>query len=146
MFRRLKKKLGLKRLYPYLLRHQWITRASKDPRWSVPVLKKFIGHSLHSNTIAEYQHFGDDDLKEAQLRVNGIVPTEDERRPSRAPVRCPKCEQANEYDAEFCRSCETTLSQSGVADVAELLEANNKKIFEKVREMVEALVKERPAA
>jgi|SRR3989344_1292363 len=90
LFTRLKKKLNIPVLYPYLLRHQWITRASKNPEWSVPLLKKFVGHSLASNTIAEYQHFGDDDLKDAQLRVNGIIKDKEKKQEERRPLACPK--------------------------------------------------------
>ena len=133
LFARLKKKLGLKRLYPYLLRHQWITRASKDPNWTEPLLKRFIGHSLRSNTIAEYQHFGDDDLKDAQLRVNGIIKADDEREPQRKPINCPKCKTANKFDAEFCSLCNMALSQKRMVQLQETLEENNRKMYDRVQ-------------
>ena len=140
LFNRLKKKPGLKRMYPYLLRHQWITRASKDPNWSVPLLKRFVGHSLHSTTIAEYQHFGDDDLKDVQLLVNGIMKREEDREPVRMPVSCPKCKQANEYDAEFCGFCNMALSQKRMVQLSETLDENNRKVYEKVKELVAGLM------
>lgn len=140
LFARLKKKLSLKRMHPYLLRHQWITRASKDPNWTEPLLKRFIGHSLRSNTIAEYQHFGDDDLKDAQLRVNGIIKDDDEQEPERRPVACPKCKTANEYDAEFCSLCNMALSQKRMVKLQDTLEENNRKMYEKVKEMMEEML------
>jgi len=111
LFRRLEKKLNMNRLFPYLLRHSLITTMSKDPSISIPILKRFIGHSLASNTISEYQHFGDDDLKDMQLEYNGIVKKEKEKQIERKPTKCPKCKKSNEYDAEFCTFCNMALSQ-----------------------------------
>ncbi len=111
LFRRLKTKLNWKyKLSPYCLRHSFITQASKNPEWSQPILKKFIGHALASNTISEYQHFGDDDTKDAQLKVNGIIKDKSKKKEERKPVSCAKCKKSNEYDAEFCRFCNTPLS------------------------------------
>ncbi len=129
LFKRLNKKLGLKRMYPYLLRHRWITEASKDNRWTEGVLKKFIGHSLRSNTIAEYRHFGDEDLKDAQLVVNGIVKKETKKEPDKKPIRCPKCNKSNEYDAEFCYFCNMALTQKRLVEVNEKQEASNKLLY-----------------
>ena len=114
-FKRLNKKLKFKRLYPYLLRHSVITRMSKDPRIPVSVLKKFVGHSQRSNTISEYQHFGDDDLKDMQLQFNGIK-KEKETQKEIKPINCPKCNKKNEYDSEFCSFCNLALTQKRMVD------------------------------
>lgn len=136
LFNRLKKKLGMKVLYPYLLRHQWITRASKNPEWSIPLLKKFVGHSLASNTIAEYQHFGDDDLKDIQLKVNGVIKDKEKRIEERKPRVCPKCKKPNEYDAEFCSFCNMALSQKRQVEFMDLIEQNNKLMFELLQKKI----------
>lgn len=142
LFNRLKKKLNWKyKLSPYCLRHAFITSASKNPDWSVPILKKFVGHSLHSNTIAEYQHFGDEDLKDAQLKVNGIVKDKKAKIEERKPIKCPKCNKSNEYDAEFCNFCNMALSQKKMVEIDEILQKNNKMMFEQVKKMVEGMVK-----
>jgi len=138
LFKRLKKKLKIPVLYPYILRHQFITRASKNPQWSVPLLKKFVGHSLASNTIAEYQHFGDEDLKDIQLRVNGIIKDKEKKEIERKPIKCPKCKTANEYDAEFCHFCNMALSQKRIVELDEILEKNNKMMYEQLKQMVES--------
>lgn len=129
LFTRLKKKLKLKVMYPYLLRHGFITRASKDPMWTESLLKKFIGHSLKSTTISEYRHFGDEDLKDIQLQVNGIVKKDFKKEPDRKPIKCPKCGKANEYDAEFCYFCNMALTQKRLVEVNEKQEAANKLIY-----------------
>ncbi|MDP2925338.1 MAG: site-specific integrase [Nanoarchaeota archaeon] len=129
LFNRLKKKLKLKVMYPYLLRHGFITRASKDPQWTESLLKKFIGHSLKSNTISEYRHFGDDDLKDIQLQVNGIVKKNFKKEPDRKPIKCPKCSKSNEYDAEFCYFCNMALTQKRLVEVNEKQEASNKLLY-----------------
>lgn len=128
LFGRLKKKLGIKRLYPYLLRHALLTNMSKDPRVPISLLKKFAGHSLASNTIAEYQHFGDDDLKDMQLQVNGIVKKEGKKDRERKPVKCPKCKKMNEYDAEFCIYCNMALSQRRQVESYEKLNGIEKEV------------------
>lgn len=129
LFKRLSKKLELKRMYPYLLRHQLVTRMSKDPRVPIAVLKKFIGHSLASNTISEYQHFGDDDLKDMQLLINGIQKVEEKKEDERKPITCFKCGKSNEYDAEFCHFCNMALSQKRMVEIGEKQEAANKLLF-----------------
>ena len=128
LFRRLHKKLGFKqRLYPYLLRHSLITKMSKDPTIPVAILKKFVGHSLKSNTISEYQHIGDEDIKDMQLQINGIVKIEEEKKIEKKPIKCPKCSKSNEYDAEFCSFCNMALSQKRMVEsVEKLKEFENK--------------------
>jgi integrase len=128
LFKRLKEKLKISHLTPYTLRHAFITAASKNPQWPVSLLKKFIGHSLNSNTISEYQHFGDDDLKDAQLKVNGIIKDKDKKEIDRKPVVCPKCEKSNEYDAEFCTYCNMALSQKRQVEVNEQVQKLQERI------------------
>lgn len=121
LFKRIKRRLKWpqKRIFPYLLRHSLITKMSKDPRIPVAVLKKFIGHSLRSNTIAEYQHFGDDDLMAMQLEYNNIEKKIEDIPKEHKPVICSKCNTPNEYDAEFCYFCNTALSQKRQVENAE---------------------------
>jgi len=139
LFKRLKRKLGYNgRLYPYLLRHSCITRMSKDPRIPIPVLKKFVGHSLRSNSIAEYQHFGDDDLKDMQLEINGIKKAEEDKPKECLPVKCTKCEKMNEFDAEFCYFCNQALTQKRMIEGSETLNTMNKQMesMQKRQEML----------
>lgn len=129
MCMRLKHKMGYKgRLYPYLLRHSLITKMSKDPRIPIAVLKKFIGHSLRSNTIAEYQHIGDDDLKDMQLEINGIKKSEEDKPREINPIECHKCHTKNEYDAEFCVLCNQALNQRRRIDGEDALKEFNKRV------------------
>jgi integrase len=136
LFNRLKKKLKFKTMYPYLLRHGFITRASKDPQWTESLLKKFIGHSAKSTTISEYRHFGDDDLKDIQLQVNGIVKKDFKKEPDRKPIKCPKCKQPNEYDAEFCYYCNMALTQKRQVQSNERLEMLEREMRE-MKEVIE---------
>lgn len=142
LFRRLKKKLGMKVLYPYLMRHQWITRASKNPEWSSTLLKKFVGHSLASNTLSEYLHYGDDDIKDAQLLVNGIKKHKESKEAEIKPIKCPKCSKANEHDAEFCSFCNMAISQKRQLQIYEMYEENNKAMFNKIKSDFDKKLKE----
>jgi integrase len=124
LFKRLKKKVRYKgRLYPYLLRHSLITKMSKDPRIPIAVLKKFVGHSLRSNTISEYQHIGDDDLKDMQLEINGITKSNEDKPREFKPIDCPHCNKRNEFDAEFCLLCNQALSQKRMIDESDKLKS-----------------------
>lgn len=128
-FRRLREKLGItRRLYPYLMRHSLITKMSKDPKISISVLKKFIGHSLRSNTIAEYIHYGDDDLMDMQLEYNGIKKAREKQEIIIKPIKCNKCNKANAHDAEFCYFCNQALSQKRMVDESEQVKALTKQL------------------
>lgn len=138
LFKRLKKKLEIKgRFYPYLLRHGLITQMSKDPRIAPSVLKAFVGHSQRSNTIGEYQHHGDDDLKDMQLVYNGIKKKKEERIEERKPIKCPKCNKANEYDADFCQFCNMALSQKRMVEIDKMFKDNNELMFKQVQDMID---------
>jgi len=117
LFRRLRKKLKWdKRIYPYLFRHSVLTRMSKDPTISISVLKKFAGHTQRSNIIGEYQHFGDDDLKDMQLQYNGLKKADVKKEVEKKPRVCPKCKKSNEYDSEFCGYCNFALTQKRMVE------------------------------
>lgn len=137
LFRRLRKKLNLDyRITPYLMRHSVLTRMAKDSRISQSVLKKFAGHSQRSNIIAEYTHIDDDDLKDMQLQINGKIKTKEEKIEEIKPILCPKCKTSNEYDAEFCLNCNMALSQKRMVNVYDIMEKNNKMMFEQLKKMI----------
>jgi len=72
LFKRLKKRINFKgKFSAYTLRHVCLTRLSKNPDVAIPILKKMAGHSKNSNVIAEYQHFGDEDVLEMNLVASG---------------------------------------------------------------------------
>jgi len=137
LFKSIRKKLKWqgKRVFPYLMRHSLITKMSKDPRIPVAVLKKFIGHSLRSNTIAEYQHFGDEDLMAMQLDYNNIEKKVEDIPKEHKPIICSKCNSSNEYDAEFCYFCNTALSQKRQVENAEKFENLQNKFEDLSKEM-----------
>ena len=128
IFRRLRTKLGFRKCYPYLLRHSLITRMSKDPRISVPILKKFVGHSLRSNVISEYQHLGDEDIRDMQLEINGLTVSEKKAEERKSPITCPHCKKSNEFDSEFCGFCNFALSQARMISGAEKITLVNESI------------------
>lgn len=138
LFKRLRKKLNITdKLTPYVLRHSILTRMAKDSRIPMAVLKKFAGHSQRSNTIAEYTHIDDDDLKDMQLQINGKIKTKEEKKEEIKPVKCPKCNTMNEFDAEFCLNCNMALSQKRMVNIQELLDKNNEKVFGMLKKMLE---------
>lgn len=144
LFRRLRKKLKIDdKLTPYTLRHSLLTRMAKDSRIPMAVLKKFAGHTQRSNTIAEYTHIDDDDLKDMQLQINGKIKTKEEQKEEIKPVKCPKCNTMNEFDAEFCLNCNMALSQKRIVSIYDLLEQNNKKLYDKLKLDLEIFLKDK---
>jgi len=77
------------------------------------------GHSQRSNIIGEYQRFGDEDLKEMQLEYNGVIKKEDKKELERKPIKCSRCSNVNEHDAEFCTSCQMALTQKRMVESSE---------------------------
>ncbi|MFH1237946.1 MAG: site-specific integrase [archaeon] len=122
MFKRLKKKIKFRgKFSPYVLRHALITQMSKNPKVSIPLLKKMIGHSKNSSIISEYQHFGDEDVLNMQLSVSGQTETKGKNfELKNKPIKCPHCKTSNPFDAEICGKCSFALSQNRRTDREEL--------------------------
>ncbi len=119
LFRRLKKKLGFEVFSAYVLRHFFISRSTKDPKVSIPLLKELVGHSKGSNVISEYEHYDDEDLLNMQVERNGGIEVERDYELKNKPVSCPHCGKSNVYDAEICGFCNFALVQRGT-EVAEV--------------------------
>jgi len=149
LFRRLKKKLKLKRFSIYMLRHATLTRMGKNPNVPLSVLKKFAGHTQTSVITGEYQHYGADDVKEMQLNYAGRLTVEKDKsyELQKKPEICPRCSQSNPWDAEICGKCNFALSQKrniqteGRDKRIEILEKQGEKTMEMIHELNRALLK-----
>ena len=149
LFKRLKKKLGLKRFSIYMLRHATLTRMGKNPNVPLSVLKKFAGHTQTSVVTGEYQHYGSDDVKEMQLNYAGRLTVEKDKsyELQKKPEMCPRCSHSNPWDAEICGKCNFALSQKrniqteGRDKRIEMLEKNSEKTMEMIHELNRALLK-----
>ncbi|MCK5225187.1 MAG: site-specific integrase [Planctomycetes bacterium] len=120
LFRRLKKKLGLRTKFSaYVLRHATLTRMGKNPNVPLAVLKKFAGHTQTSTITGEYQHYGGDDVKEMQLNYAGKTAVEKEKsyELKKIPIKCPHCDKSNLWDAEICGFCNFALTQKRNVEV-----------------------------
>jgi len=121
MFKKLKKRVKFKgKFSAYTLRHVCLTRLSKNPKVAIPLLKKMAGHSRNSNVIAEYQHFGDEDVLEMNLAVSGKKELKKDYELKNKPIRCPHCSTSNPYDSEVCGKCNFALSQERMVNTFEL--------------------------
>lgn len=141
LFRRLKKRIKFTgKFSAYTLRHACLTRYSKNPNVSIPLLKVLAGHAKSSNILSEYQHFGDDDVKDMQLVVAGR-----EKRAKKSyelknkPVSCPHCNYSNEADAEVCLKCKFTLSQQRMVVIESIEDRTKMETMEKKIEMLIAM-------
>jgi len=133
LFRRLRKKLKVKKFSAYILRHFALNRMSKDPNMPLAVLRVLAGHSKNSTILSEYQHFGKDDLLNMQMVLTGKeIVAEENYKPQNQPLECPHCKKLNPYDAEMCGFCSFALSQKTEAKTNELHE---------YKERIEALEK-----
>lgn len=70
LFRRLRKGLGVKRLYPHLLRHTFAKMYLKCA--DAKSLQQILGHAKASTTLDLYVSFDFDDLKQIYERVSPI--------------------------------------------------------------------------
>jgi hypothetical protein len=137
LFRRLKKRLGIKgKFSAYVLRHATLTRMGKNPRVSEAVLKKFAGHTQSSTMIGEYQHYSSDDVKEMQLGFadKSYINEDKSFDLKKTPIICPHCKNPNPYDAEICGLCNFALSQKRQVDIEDLQKRTSE--LEKTNEML----------
>jgi integrase len=65
MFKRISKKAGIRKIFPYLARHTRLTELWK--KLPEQVVKKFGGHSPDSDMTAIYSHLNSEDVKSAML-------------------------------------------------------------------------------
>lgn len=107
IFRRLRRSTGInRRIFAYLFRHTALTEDAK--RLKEPILRKKAGWVPGSRMPAVYVHLAGRDVEEAVLREKGIEP-EEEPEPGREPASCPRCAQANPFDAKYCVWCSAPM-------------------------------------
>jgi integrase/ribosomal protein L40E len=132
LFKRLRKRINFNgKFSAYTLRHACLTRLSKNPKVAQAILKKMAGHSKNSNVIAEYQHFGDEDILEMNLVASGKKDVKRDFELKNKPIKCPHCKTSNPHDAEVCGKCNFALSQKRVV--------NNEDLQKKVLELTEKI-------
>ena len=84
------------------------------------LLRAMVEHTILLKIMFRIlRHFGDEDLKDIQLQVNGIVKKDFKKEPERKPIKGHKCGKSNEYDAEFCFFCNMALTQKRLVEVNE---------------------------
>lgn len=117
----LAKRAGIKkRVYPYLLRHSRITHMLRNPKLPHSVVKRIVGWTDDSNMISTYLHMSNDTVDEAVLEANGIKKSEDVKDIELTkPLTCPRCDQANGYDAKVCQRCYFALDAAFQAEIDE---------------------------
>jgi len=137
LFKRLKKRINFKgKFSAYTLRHAYLTRMSLNPKVSMPVLKKLAGHSKNSNVIAEYQHFGNQDVMNMQLVASGKKDVKIDYELKNKPIRCPHCKTSNPYDAEVCGKCNFALSQERMIDLEQQKEELRNTLKKEMHDML----------
>ncbi len=149
LFKRLRNRINFKgKFSAYTLRHAYLTRMSLNPKVSMPVLKKLAGHSKNSNVIAEYQHFGNQDVLNMQLVASGREDVKINYELEQNPKKCPHCNTSNQYDAEVCGKCNFALSQERMIDNSEMkkqvedLELFKKQVQYLIPQLLENLTEE----
>jgi len=108
LLRRIRDKMGLDTLYPYLFRKSMATRwisCGRDER----LLRYRMGHARDSKTIEKsYLAMGQDDFANGQLALLGIKKEKDE--PVQDTINCPHCGQVNRVREAACFRCGTALT------------------------------------
>ena len=119
----------------HLFRHTEATRAAKTMPESL--LKKRHGWSANSKMSARYSHVSNEDANNAYLKAHGIQPKE-EHQENTAPIMCPICKTANNYDTTMCMRCMKPLT----TDMAILLESDSTKKQQEQSKKIESLEKQ----
>ncbi len=117
-FSRLRKRMRLDELTALSLRRSWITRKMCDPRITTAQIQAIVGQTVGGNAIRAYTFIQDRDILNTQLHLNGRAPAEDLSREI-ALTDCPKCQQPNAPNEEFCAQCRAVLVDPAFVTITE---------------------------
>lgn len=111
---RAKKKSGItRRLWCHGGRHTSISRCHKMGMDVDTIAKR---HGITAQTVrSTYLHFSDKDVDEAYLKAKGVLTESDAdkeelEKQKLSPVKCPRCNEKNPNEGQFCSRCGMPLS------------------------------------
>ncbi len=110
------KKSGIKkRVVPYNFRHSRYTHLSK--KWPTQVLYKYMGQVQGSKSIERYVRLSTEDIDDTVLNFYGIK--NNKKNDDIKPLYCSRCKQQNPPELEYCRYCNSPLTEKAIIKVEE---------------------------
>jgi len=127
---RCRKRAGIrKRVHPHILRHTRLTELAR--KLTEQELKIIAGWEKDSSMPSIYVHLSGRDGEEAILKAEGIKNEEEIKEDKHMePLKCPRCQTINPFDAKFCYACGYILSEKIAIEINEVRELGDKIIEE----------------
>lgn len=124
MFKRLRKCKDINfKIMPKLGRYSFTTRARRGDngrKLDDETLKKMLGHTQRSTMISHYTKLSTEDTRDAQLKYQGVKERKKSTTKEIEPIKCPRCNTQNEYDADTCSKCRHALTPIVLSESQEL--------------------------
>jgi len=149
MLNDLKDKAGFqnKRIFAHLLRHSKLTVLSQQLKSAE--LKEFAGWTS-IKMVDTYSHLNCENVEEKLLEQQGIKIKS--KKEIYNPIKCPRCNQQNEYNAKYCNSCGLILGKTAIEEVKKIETLDNlstealkkENVREAFKEAIKELIKENP--
>jgi len=146
---KLSTRLGLRRIYPHMLRHTRLTRLAEDGLGEFQ-MKSFAGWTADSNMAAKYIHLTGSSHVDAVLRTQGLSNGETDR-PELVPFiqldSCPSCGKDINQDMISCPYCQFVLRDNvaiSQEDRVTDLEADIAEMKKKQEELMKLLYENLP--
>jgi site-specific recombinase XerD len=105
-----------KRIHPHKLRHSRATFLAS--KLTEAQMSAIFGWKQGSKMPSIYVHLSGRDVDDALLGIYGLKRAE-EVEPKLRPRICPRCQQANAYDAKFCSRCGLALDVRAAMEMEE---------------------------
>ena len=120
MLMKLFKRCGIKKRYnPHLFRHSRATYLANH--LTEFQMNQYFGWIQGSNMPATYVHLSGRETDSALLALSGIKKDENKKESTLKPIKCPRCENINSYDAKFCGKC------AGILDIQTAMQLEDKR-------------------
>lgn len=123
LLQRLFDKCGIKKRFnPHLFRHSRATFLANH--LTEFQMNQYFGWVQGSGMPATYVHLSGKETESVLLALNGVKIDKEEKESSLKPIKCPRCDNINSYDAKFCSKC------AGILDIETAMKLEEKRLKE----------------
>ncbi|MEK6974591.1 MAG: site-specific integrase [Nanoarchaeota archaeon] len=123
MLQKLFKRCNIRKKFnPHLFRHSRATFLANH--LTEFQMNQYFGWVPGSNMSSTYVHLSGRDTDAALLSLHGIKLNKEDKEFSLKPIKCPRCDNINSYDAKFCSKC------AGILDIETAMKLEEKRLKE----------------
>ncbi|MEK6973738.1 MAG: site-specific integrase [Nanoarchaeota archaeon] len=108
-----------KKFNPHLFRHSRATFLANH--LTEFQMNQYFGWVQGSNMPATYVHLSGRETDSALFALNGIHTNKEKKESTLSPIKCPRCDNINSYDAKFCSKC------AGILDIQTAMQLEDKR-------------------